>query len=77
MWEWPVFQYMVSQLFSNKILSFEYSPVDFTSTINFEFLYLVIKKAYYGIKDIAAANMTIGGLIFLLLAYLGTKLLIN
>ena len=41
------------------------------------FLYLVIKKAYYGIKDIAAANMTIGGLIFLLLAYLGTKLLIN
>jgi ABC-type uncharacterized transport system permease subunit len=41
------------------------------------FLYLIIKRAYYGIKDIAAANMTIGGLIFLLLAYLGTKLLIN
>ena len=41
------------------------------------FLYLIIKKAYFGIKDIAAANMTIGGLIFLLLAYLGTKLLIN
>tara|TARA_B100001564_G_scaffold357878_1_gene375139 strand:+ start:276 stop:977 length:702 start_codon:yes stop_codon:yes gene_type:complete len=41
------------------------------------FLYLIIKKSYYGIKDIASANMTIGGLIFLLLAYLGTKLLIN
>ena len=41
------------------------------------FLYLIIKKVYFGIKDIAAANMTIGGLIFLLLAYLGTKLLIN
>jgi ABC-type uncharacterized transport system permease subunit len=41
------------------------------------FLYLIIKKSYYGIKDIAAANMTIGGLIFLLLAYLGTKLLIS
>ena len=41
------------------------------------FLYLIVKKSYYGIKDIAAANMTIGGLIFLLLAYLGTKLLIN
>jgi ABC-type uncharacterized transport system permease subunit len=41
------------------------------------FLYLIVKKEYYGIKDIAAANMTIGGLIFLLLSYLGTKLLIN
>jgi ABC-type uncharacterized transport system permease subunit len=41
------------------------------------FLYLIVKKSYYGIKDIAAANMTIGGLIFLLLAYLGTKLLVN
>jgi ABC-type uncharacterized transport system permease subunit len=41
------------------------------------FLYLIIKKSYYGIKDIAAANMTIGGLMFLLLSYLGTKLLIN
>ena len=28
------------------------------------FLYLIFKKSYYGIKDIAAANMTIGGLIF-------------
>ena len=41
------------------------------------FLYLIIKKSYYGIKDVAAANMTIGGLIFLLFAYLGTKLLIT
>jgi len=41
------------------------------------FLYLIVKKSYYGIKDIADANMTIGGLIFLLLSYLGTKLLIN
>ena len=41
------------------------------------FLYLIFKRSYYGIKDIAGANMTIGGLIFLLLAYLGTKLLIN
>ena len=41
------------------------------------FLYLMLKKYYYGIKDIAAANMAIGGLIFLLLAYLGTKLLIR
>ena len=41
------------------------------------FLYLIIKKSYYGIKDVAASNMTIGGLIFLLLSYLGTKLLIN
>tara|TARA_Y100000389_G_C17464732_1_gene524557 strand:+ start:1 stop:702 length:702 start_codon:yes stop_codon:yes gene_type:complete len=41
------------------------------------FLYLLFKKSYYGIKDIAAANMTIGGLIFLLFAYLGTKLFVN
>lgn len=41
------------------------------------FSYLIFKKSYYGIKDIAAANMTIGGLIFLLLSYLGTKLFIN
>ena len=41
------------------------------------FMYLIFKKSYYGIKDIAAANMTIGGLIFLLLSYLGTKLLVS
>ena len=41
------------------------------------FLYLIFKKLYYGIKDIAAANMTIGGLVFLLLSYLGTKLLVS
>jgi ABC-type uncharacterized transport system permease subunit len=41
------------------------------------FLYLIFKKSYYGIKDIAAANMTIGGLVFLLLSYLGTKLLVS
>ncbi len=40
-------------------------------------LYLIFKKSYYGIKDIAAANMTIGGLVFLLLSYLGTKLLVS
>jgi ABC-type uncharacterized transport system permease subunit len=41
------------------------------------FLYLIFKKSYYGLNDITAANMTIGGLVFLLLSYLGTKLLIN
>ena len=41
------------------------------------FMYLIFKKSYYGIKDIAAANMTIGGLVFLLLSYLGTKLLVS
>lgn len=41
------------------------------------FMYLIFKKSYFGIKDIAAANMTIGGLVFLLLAYLGTKLLVS
>ena len=30
-----------------------------------------------GINDITAANMTIGGLIFLLFAYLGSKLFIG
>jgi len=43
----------------------------------FTFLYLILKKSNYGINDIAAANMTIGGLIFLLLAYLGTKFLVS
>jgi len=41
------------------------------------FMYLIFKKSYYGIKDITAANMTIGGLVFLLLSYLGTKLLVS
>ena len=41
------------------------------------FLYLILKKSHYGINDIAAANMTIGGLAFLLLAYLGTKFLVS
>ena len=43
----------------------------------FTFLYLILKKSHYGMNDIAAANMTIGGLIFLLLAYLGTKFLVS
>ena len=43
----------------------------------FTFLYLILKKSHYGINDISAANMTIGGLIFLLLAYLGTKFLVS
>ena len=41
------------------------------------YLYLLFKKSYFGINDIAAANMTIGGLAFLLFAYLGTKLFIG
>ena len=41
------------------------------------FLYLILKKSHYGINDIAAANMTIGGLAFLLLAYLGTKFFVS
>ena len=41
------------------------------------FLYLILKKSHYGINDIAGANMTIGGLAFLLLAYLGTKFLVS
>ena len=41
------------------------------------FLYLILKRSHYGINDIAAANMTIGGLSFLLLAYLGTKFLVS
>ena len=43
----------------------------------FTFLYLILKRSHYGINDIAASNMTIGGLIFLLLAYLGTKFLVS
>ena len=39
--------------------------------------YLLYKRSVYGINDITAANMTIGGLIFLILAYLGTKLFIG
>ena len=41
------------------------------------YLYLLFKKSNYGINDITAANMTIGGLIFLLFAYLGSKLFIG
>ena len=41
------------------------------------YLYLLFKKSYFGINDIAAANMTIGGLAFLLFAYLGTKFFIG
>ena len=41
------------------------------------YLYLLFKKSNYGINDMTAANMTIGGLVFLLLAYLGTKLFIG
>ena len=39
--------------------------------------YLLFRRSVYGINDITAANMTIGGLIFLILAYLGTKLFIG
>jgi len=41
------------------------------------YLYLLFRRTVYGINDITAANMTIGGLIFLILAYLGTKLFIG
>ena len=41
------------------------------------YLYLLFKKSNYGINDTTAANMTIGGLVFLLFAYLGTKLFIG
>ena len=41
------------------------------------YLYLLFKKSNYGINDITAANMTVSGLIFLLFAYLGTKLFIG
>lgn len=41
------------------------------------FLYLIVKKYKSGVKDISAANLTIGGLLFLIIAYLGTKLLIS
>ena len=41
------------------------------------FLYLIVKKYRSGVKDISAANLTIGGLLFLVIAYLGTKLLIS
>ena len=41
------------------------------------YLYLLFKKSHYGINDTTAANMTIGGLVFLLFAYLGTKLFIG
>ena len=41
------------------------------------YLYLLFKKSNYGINDTAAANMTVGGLVFLILAYLGTKLFIG
>ncbi len=41
------------------------------------YLYILFKKSYFGINDVTAANMTIGGLLFLLFAYLGTKLLIG
>ena len=56
---------------------------DYTQKIMFSiiawvtYLYLLFKKSYFGINDIAAANMTIGGLAFLLFAYLGTKLFIG
>ena len=41
------------------------------------YLYLLFKKSNYGINDITAANMTVSGLIFLLFAFLGTKLFIG
>ncbi len=64
--------YMTSEIgqdYSQKIL---FSIVAWVT-----YLYLLFKKSYFGINDVAAANMTIGGLAFLLFAYLGTKLFIG
>ncbi len=62
----------------NENLNYEIEQkIIFSLVAWFTFLYLILKKSHYGINDIAASNMTIGGLIFLLLAYLGTKFLVS
>ncbi len=62
----------------NENLNYEIEQkIIFSLVAWFTFLYLILKRSHYGINDIAASNMTIGGLIFLLLAYLGTKFLVS